>query len=140
MSSLAMLHDDQHRSAGNLDWLDAEVPCATGDGELWFAETPEGVAQAQRLCAGCQLRVSCLAGALQRREPWGVWGGELFERGVPVARKRRPGRPRKDDDHERQRAEQALVERLGRAPDLDLDLDLLLASDEANASSGGAVA
>ncbi len=36
----------------------------------------------------------CLAGALERREPWGVWGGELFVSGVVVARKRPRGRPR----------------------------------------------
>jgi hypothetical protein len=35
--------------------------------------------------------------ALKRREPWGVWGGELFLRGAIVPRKRRRGRPRKTD-------------------------------------------
>ncbi|CAM5326708.1 WhiB family transcriptional regulator [Streptomyces tanashiensis] len=32
----------------------------------------------------------------ERREPWGVWGGELFVQGVVVARKRPRGRPRKN--------------------------------------------
>ncbi|HEX6577357.1 MAG TPA: WhiB family transcriptional regulator, partial [Jiangellaceae bacterium] len=32
-----------------------------------------------------------------RREPWGVWGGELFISGVVVARKRPRGRPRKTE-------------------------------------------
>ena len=41
------------------------------------------------------LRDACLAGALDRAEPWGVWGGEIFERGVVIARKRPRGRPRK---------------------------------------------
>ena len=36
-----------------------------------------------------------LAGALDRGEPWGVWGGEIFDRGVVIARKRPRGRPRK---------------------------------------------
>jgi AT hook motif. len=40
--------------------------------------------------------VECLASAIERREPWGVWGGEIFERGAVVARKRPRGRPRKD--------------------------------------------
>jgi hypothetical protein len=31
------------------------------------------------------------------REPWGVWGGELFLRGQIVPRKRPRGRPRKHD-------------------------------------------
>jgi WhiB family redox-sensing transcriptional regulator len=34
---------------------------------------------------------------LERGEPWGVWGGEIFERGAVVARKRPRGRPRKDE-------------------------------------------
>ena len=32
-------------------------------------------------------------GSLQRREPHGVWGGEIFTRGVITARKRPRGRP-----------------------------------------------
>ena len=34
--------------------------------------------------------------ALERREPWGVWGGQLFLAGVVIPRKRPRGRPRKD--------------------------------------------
>jgi len=41
--------------------------------------------------------MACLSGALERKEPWGVWGGELFVQGVIVARKRPRGRPRKTD-------------------------------------------
>jgi WhiB family transcriptional regulator, redox-sensing transcriptional regulator len=33
---------------------------------------------------------------LARREPWGVWGGELFLQGRVIPRKRPRGRPRKD--------------------------------------------
>jgi len=40
---------------------------------------------------------TCVAGALERREPWGVWGGELFLRGATVPHKRARGRPRKTD-------------------------------------------
>jgi WhiB family redox-sensing transcriptional regulator len=42
------------------------------------------------------VREDCLAGALARREPWGVWGGELFANGHMVAQKRRRGRPPKN--------------------------------------------
>ena len=35
--------------------------------------------------------------ALERAEPWGVWGGELFVQGVVVPRKRPRGRPRKTE-------------------------------------------
>jgi WhiB family redox-sensing transcriptional regulator len=34
--------------------------------------------------------------ALSRQEPVGVWGGELFEDGKVIARKRKAGRPRID--------------------------------------------
>lgn len=36
------------------------------------------------LCLGCPLRAPCLQGAIERREPWGVWGGQVFRRGEPV--------------------------------------------------------
>ena len=48
------------------------------------------------LCGGCPIRRQCLTAALERNEPWGVWGGEIIERGTVVARKRPRGRPRKD--------------------------------------------
>lgn len=35
----------------------------------------------------------CLAGAVERREPYGVWGGEIFDHGTITARKRPRGRP-----------------------------------------------
>lgn len=74
-----------------------DVPCRVQDPDLWFAETPVELEQAKALCQGCPARLACLTGALDRREPWGVWGGEIFERGAIVARKRPRGRPRKDD-------------------------------------------
>lgn len=74
----------------------AELPCREHDGELWFAERPDDVERAKSLCARCPLQEQCLDGALARREPWGVWGGQLFVQGSVVARKRPRGRPRKD--------------------------------------------
>lgn len=71
------------------------VPCRGEDPELWFADSPAALEQAKALCAGCPMRSACLAGALDRAEPWGVWGGEIFERGVVIASKRPRGRPRK---------------------------------------------
>lgn len=73
-----------------------ELPCRS-DPELYFAESPADVEFAKALCHSCPVRVDCLAGALERREPWGVWGGELFVSGVVVPRKRPRGRPRKVD-------------------------------------------
>ena len=73
------------------------LPCWTADPDLWFAESPAAVEDAKTLCVPCPLRQECLAGALERREPWGVWGGQLVVQGVVVARKRPRGRPRKVD-------------------------------------------
>ncbi len=73
-----------------------QLPCRREDPELFFAETPQDVELAKAMCLECPLRAECLAGALERREPWGVWGGELFLQGVVIPRKRLRGRPRKD--------------------------------------------
>jgi WhiB family transcriptional regulator, redox-sensing transcriptional regulator len=72
------------------------LPCWTAAPDLWFAESPSDVEAAKALCVPCPLREACLAGALERREPWGVWGGQLVLAGVVVPRKRPRGRPRKD--------------------------------------------
>jgi len=76
---------------------DTVLPCWTTDPDLWFAESPQSVEDAKALCVPCPLREACLAGALDRREPWGVWGGQLVVHGVVVPRKRPRGRPRKVD-------------------------------------------
>ncbi len=73
------------------------LPCWSADPELFFAEEPDSVEAAKRLCASCPVREHCLAQALARAEPWGVWGGELFDDGVIVPRKRPRGRPRNAD-------------------------------------------
>lgn len=70
-------------------------PCQIHDPELWFAEAPADLERAKRLCASCDARTECLAGALARGEPWGVWGGQIIDRGVVVSYKRPRGRPRK---------------------------------------------
>jgi WhiB family redox-sensing transcriptional regulator len=73
------------------------IPCREYDAELWFAESPADVEFAKALCATCPAITECLAGAVDRREPWGVWGGQLFVQGVIVPRKRPRGRPRKNE-------------------------------------------
>jgi WhiB family redox-sensing transcriptional regulator len=74
-----------------------DLPCRSYAPELFFAESPADVEYAKSLCTTCPLKAECLAGALERSEPWGVWGGELFVQGAVVARKRPRGRPRKSD-------------------------------------------
>ncbi|WP_147915399.1 WhiB family transcriptional regulator [Ruania zhangjianzhongii] len=76
-------------------WLeDGPWPCWS-DPDLWFAEHSDRVETAKQLCRECPVRQACLEGALARREPWGVWGGEVFERGRVQPTKRGRGRPRK---------------------------------------------
>jgi len=77
--------------------VSVELPCRRFDPDLWFADAPAELELAKSLCGDCPLRVECLAGAVERAEPWGVWGGEIFERGAVVPRKRPRGRPRKED-------------------------------------------
>ena len=74
--------------------LSLDLPC-TEDPELFFAESPQDVELAKAMCRGCRARLACLAGALERREPWGVWGGELLLAGTIVPHKRPRGRPLK---------------------------------------------
>ena len=76
--------------------LDKPVPCRDGDSRLWFAEDPEDLELAKAHCRSCPLRAACLAGAIERREPCGVWGGEIFDRGRILPAKRRRGRPHAD--------------------------------------------
>jgi WhiB family redox-sensing transcriptional regulator len=77
--------------------FDALMPCRTNDPELWFAEHTAHVEHAKALCRTCPLQAGCLQGAIERQEPWGVWGGEVFIDGVVVARRRGRGRPRKTE-------------------------------------------
>jgi len=83
--------------AGSGVAVDAELPCRRFDPDLWFSDSPAELELAKSLCGDCPVRVECLAGAVERAEPWGVWGGEIFERGAVVPRKRPRGRPRKED-------------------------------------------
>lgn len=71
-----------------------ELPCKR-EPDLWFADDPAGLERAKALCAGCPIRIPCLAAALQRAEPWGVWGGQILEGGSVIGHKRPRGRPRK---------------------------------------------
>jgi WhiB family redox-sensing transcriptional regulator len=62
---------------------------------LFFSEELQDIARAKEICARCPVIGECLEGAIERREPWGVWGGQLFLNGRVLANKRRRGRPPK---------------------------------------------
>ena len=73
------------------------LPCHDTDvADLFFSERPSDLEQAKSLCAGCPLLEQCREGALERSEPWGVWGGAIFDSGRIIAVKRGRGRPRKN--------------------------------------------
>ncbi|GAA4247686.1 WhiB family transcriptional regulator [Dactylosporangium darangshiense] len=94
-NSTASAVDERLRVAAR--GVKSDLPCRTFDPDLWFADSPAELELAKSLCVECPLRAECLAGAIERAEPWGVWGGEIFERGAVVPRKRPRGRPRKED-------------------------------------------
>lgn len=76
----------------------AKPRCADGNGtltHLFFSDIPLNIARAKAICAKCSLAASCLEGAIDRQEPWGVWGGELIENGRVIVNKRPRGRPPK---------------------------------------------
>ena len=62
---------------------------------LFFSEELQDIATAKRICELCPTMAQCLEGALERREPWGVWGGQLLLNGKVLQSKRRRGRPPK---------------------------------------------
>ena len=79
-------------------WLWTNARCNDGTGNLvalFFSEQLDDIAVAKAFCQPCPVREACLAGALARREPWGVWGGELLANGKVLAQKRKRGRPPK---------------------------------------------
>lgn len=70
--------------------------CGDGHGTLtplFFSDELVDIARAKAICARCTRRGPCLTGALERLEPWGVWGGELLENGRVVRDKKPRGRP-----------------------------------------------
>jgi WhiB family redox-sensing transcriptional regulator len=77
-------------------WGDARCNDLAGTmSGLFFSEELQDIARAKAICAKCPVIAECLEGALERREPWGVWGGQLFLNGKVLASKRRRGRPPK---------------------------------------------
>jgi len=79
--------------------LSSYARCADGNGtltHLFFSDDEFDIARAKAICGKCGLAPSCLADAIDRVEPYGVWGGHLVIEGVVVAVKRGRGRPPKN--------------------------------------------
>ena len=85
-------------------------------GGLFFSEELQDIARRQAPSApSARSWRDCLEGALARREPWGVWGGQLFLNGKILATKRRRGRPPKVARPEDQLPEVPIPEHLRSA-------------------------
>lgn len=96
VESIEVLEPDSPYAGTTSWWADAR--CNDGAGSLaglFFSEELQDIARAKLICAKCPALVDCLEGAIERREPWGVWGGQLFLNGKILASKRRRGRPPK---------------------------------------------
>jgi hypothetical protein len=108
---------------------DGQLPCQLEDPHLWFSDLPADLVPAKTHCGPCPLRAPRLAGALERGEPHGVWGGEILARGaghhdisVEVCLQiRRPGRA---DSLFRHRRNVAVPRRRPRR-DRDSGLDMI---------------
>jgi WhiB family transcriptional regulator, redox-sensing transcriptional regulator len=88
--------EDEIEQTTTLTWEDAA--CRDGQGALtplFFSDEIPDIELAKAICSTCPLVEACLRGALARREPAGVWGGQLFADGVVIPRKRKRGRPPK---------------------------------------------
>jgi WhiB family redox-sensing transcriptional regulator len=79
----------------DLDWSSAACRQRPGMTDLFFSELIPDINAAKAICATCPLLEPCLRGAVLRREPTGVWGGQLFANGRILAQKRKRGRPPK---------------------------------------------
>ncbi|MEY2886028.1 MAG: hypothetical protein RJB40_883 [Actinomycetota bacterium] len=89
MTTITLEHED------DIIMLSAQR-CSDGNGTLsylFFSEEFVDIQRAKAICSTCTSKVDCLNGALERNEPWGVWGGELLEEGRVCATKRPRGRP-----------------------------------------------
>ena len=84
---------DDHRPA-----LSSFARCSDGNGTLsflFFSEDDLELARAKAICRTCGHQAECRSGAIERGEPYGVWGGTLMVDGTPVEFKRKRGRPPK---------------------------------------------
>jgi len=88
---------EEEVAPGAARWADAR--CRDGAGTmtaLFFSDQIDDIARAKEICTRCPLIGPCLEGAVARREPCGVWGGQLFANGKILAHKRKRGRPPKN--------------------------------------------
>jgi len=76
------------------DWM-AQGKCWDMDPAIFFPSDSIGVAEAQRICAECPVKATCLEYALGNRIAHGVWGGtsERARQRLLRQRKKSPRQP-----------------------------------------------
>jgi WhiB family redox-sensing transcriptional regulator len=57
-----------------------DAACAGVDSDAFFSDDPREQRIAKRICEGCPVREQCLQYANDRREYYGVWGGQTSSR------------------------------------------------------------
>ncbi len=58
----------------DLSWQDRSA-CRDEDREIFYPTRGVSTAPAKKVCARCPVTNECLAYALERRDPYGIWGG-----------------------------------------------------------------
>lgn len=71
-----------------LEWM-LQARCRELDPGSFFPSDGAGVADAQRICAGCPVAAECLEYALEYRIEHGVWGGASERERRRILRRRR---------------------------------------------------
>lgn len=71
------------------EW-ELEALCRRDDPELWFDTDPRSVREAKRICADCPVLAACRQASLDRREPFGTWGGLSEKERRKLTGRRRP--------------------------------------------------
>jgi WhiB family redox-sensing transcriptional regulator len=71
-----------------MEWA-TEAICNQTDPDGFYPDMGGSTRGAKRVCAGCVVRVDCLEDALERREPFGVWGGKSTKERDKIAAERR---------------------------------------------------
>lgn len=117
LARLSPLGDPEEVALGlGFSWQ-GRAACRGVDPEVFFPTAYDDAWRAKEICAGCPVRIDCLAFSLRNRERYGVWGGltesergELLRQGLAervlarLERSRRasqapgvkrPGRPRR---------------------------------------------
>lgn len=70
-------------------WMEDAI-CAQTDPEAFFPQRGGSSRQAKAVCLACEVRLDCLAYALDRGEQFGIWGGLSEKERRQLETRRRP--------------------------------------------------